>query len=242
MKLKKFQFARQQHIFVALAASKLFVVQLQQRFTGWVCLHNAEVTLAKTNEDLQDISVKLRDVTATWDIPVGTWISWIMPSDIVGVTSYNKASEQRVEIESLFPFALADLKVSEFDVANTRQQVIYWAHNDWVNEVAKVSKQIGWSCDEIYSRAQLFQFILPPHPAEYRLLLEGDDSDRYLHIFAANGTAVRSTKVAASNPADLAVIVRREIGALSAKSTDNFPLFVCNLPDHLLEHARSVSD
>jgi len=238
MRIKLSQFARQQRVFISLTASTLLVTQYQRRFTRWFCLHDAEIVLSEKTQDLSEVLIKLKELMVSWGIPDGTWVSWILPSDIVGVLRYSKQSNATLEIASLFPFDISDLKLSEFSENKETPQTIFWTHKDWVGEVVKVSKQVGWACDELYSRAQLFQTTLPSHAEGYSLLMEGDASEQYLHIFSPNGAVVRTTKVSMSHSADMPTALRKEIGSLSVQGDKGFRLFSCNLPSVLVQPLR----
>ncbi len=230
MQIKLNQISRRQHIFVFLTASGLSVVQFQRRFTGWVCLHSSNLVLAEASQDFSEILIKLRDTTADWKIPTATWVSWIMPGDILAVLQYCKPKDQVADISNLFPFESKDIHISDFSESSDKPQSIYWIHKDWVTEVAKVSAELGWVCDEIYTRAQLLKGVLPKGVNQFRLLLEGEDSEKHLHIYASNGSIVRTTQVVATGPEDVAKTIRREMGAVAAQSSGGFQLFVHNLP------------
>jgi hypothetical protein len=109
MQIKLNQISRRQHIFVFLTASGLSVVQFQRRFTGWVCLHSSNLVLAEASQDFSEILIKLRDTTADWKIPTATWVSWIMPGDILAVLQYCKPKDQVADISNLFPFESKDI-------------------------------------------------------------------------------------------------------------------------------------
>ncbi len=230
MQIKLNQFSRRQHIFVFLTASGLSVVQFQRRFTGWICLNRASLALAEASQDFSEILVKLRDATADWKIPAATWVSWIMPGDILAVVQYCKPKDQVADFSNLFPFERNDIQISEFSESSDKPQSIYWIHKDWVTEVAKVSAELGWVCDEIYARAQLLKCVLPKGVGKFRLLLEGDNAEKHLHIYASNGSIVRTTQVGATGPEEVAKTIRREMGALAAQTLGGFQLFVHNLP------------
>lgn len=230
MQIKSNQFSRQQHIFVFLNASGLSVFQFQKRFTGWICLNRATLALAEASQDFSEILVKLRDATLEWKIPASTWVSWIMPGDILAVLQFCKPKDQVTDVSNLFPFERDDIQISDYKESSDKPQSIYWIHKDWVRAVTKVSADLGWVCDEMYTRAQLLKSVLPRGVGKCRLLLEGNDSEMHLHIYASNGSIVRTTQVVTTGPVEVAKTIRREMGTLTAQTGGDFELFVHDLP------------
>ena len=230
MQIKLNQFSRRQHIFVLLTASGLSVVQFQRSFSGWNCLNSASLALKESSQDFSEILVKLRDATAQWAIPAATWVSWIMPGDILAVVQFCKAKDQVADISNLFPFDRTEIQISDLKETSDKPQSLYWIHKDWANEVAKISAELGWVCDEIYSRAQLLKGVMPKRVGKFGLLLEGDDAEQHLHIYSPNGSVVRTTQVAAARTEDIAKSVLREMDALEPQPSGGFQLYVHNLP------------
>lgn len=238
MQIKFSQFARRQQLFVFLTVSGLFVAQYQRNFAGWVCLHSANVPLSENAQDFSEIFTKLKAISADWRIPAATWVSWIMPGDVVAVLRYCKPDDQVFDIANLFPFELSDIKVSDFDQNSVKPQSLYWIHKDWLNEIVKVSTQLGWACDEIYTRAQLFKPTITSKSAKCTLLLEGDSAEKYLHIYSPEGAVVRTTKVTVAHPDDVVTAIRREVAAMPEQAGNGCRLLVCNLPAQTVDLSR----
>lgn len=201
----------------------------------WVCLRSVEIPLSEITQDFSEIQIQLQQLTASWRIPNGAPVSWVLPSDIVGAFNFCKQNDIATDISSFSPFNLNDLRVSELIKNSAMYQTIYWTHKDWSNEIARISEQLNWTCVEFFSRAQLFIKIFPKQESEYSLLLEGHGLDVSLHIYAFSGSILRTTKVSANHAPDLAAFVKKEVKSLPLKMTNDFQLFVLNVDPELVQ-------
>ena len=224
---------------VSISTASLIVAQYRRNFFHWVCLRSTEVPLSEIDQGFAGIQSQLQQLTVSWDIPGGTFVSWILPSDIVGSFNFCREDDIAANISKFSPFNLNELKLSNLKKNNEIYQTMYWIHNDWANEIARISKELGWICAELFSRAQLFIKIFPIHTSEYNLLLEGSDSDAFFHIYASSGALLRTTKVRVNRPDEMVAFIKKEIKSLSPKTVDVLRLFALNAKPELVESLKS---
>ena len=235
MWIKLSRFSRQQYVMVTISAANLIVAQYRRNFSRWVCLRSAEVPLSEIDQGFAGIQSQLKQLTASWEIPNGTYVSWVLPSDIVGAFNFCKQNDVATEISNLSPFSLSDLKLSDLKKNNETQQTIYWIHKDWINEIARISKELNWICVEFFSRAQLFIKVFPIQTPGYKLLLEGRDSDVFFHIYTSAGALLRTTKAKANLSDGMVAFIKKEIKSLPARTADDLRLFVFNTNPELAQ-------
>lgn len=216
---------------ISLSSTGLTVVHLRRDFYNWVILHTDKLDLSEDQQDFNAIPAKIRKLTHDWKIPNTknntTWVSWILPSDILAalrgeLTTHNTPQEA---IASRVPYALNELRLSDFSTRSKNPKTIYWLHSDWIQAFQQTAQALGGVADECYARAQLFLSILPKAvKKQNRVLLESDGVSRYLHIYAPNGTVLRTTKLNAHinthDTASLMDSVRREMVLLPAGEDD----------------------
>jgi len=235
MWIKSSRFSRQQHVMVTISAANLIVAQYRRNFFQWVCLRSTQVPLLEIDQGFAGIQSQLKQLTASWEIPNGTNVSWVLPSDIVGAFNFCKQNDVATEISNLSPFSLSDLKLSDLKKNNETQQTIYWIHKDWIKEIARISKELNWICVEFFSRAQLFIKVFPIQTPGYKLLLEGRDSDVFFHIYTSAGALLRTTKAKANLSDGMVAFIKKEIKSLPARTADDLRLFVFNTNPELAQ-------
>lgn len=226
MQIKFKKISRRQHLIVSLTASGLEVAQYHRAFTTWVCLQSVALNFAQPVQDASETVAKLQEATSKWGIEHGCLASWVMPADVVAVQVLAPASNLSADNAGLFPFELNDMKLSDFNRSSKNEQSISWIHKDWVGQLVKLSSDLGWVCDEIYARAQLFLPSLPKREGKFRVLVEGDSTERHLHMYSPSGAVVRTSKISANNPDGVALAIRREIAATSAPLTTEFCILI----------------
>lgn len=233
--MKKKLFSKPHRIMIALSSAGLTVAHLRRDFSAWVLLHVGKLDLPEDQQDFNEIPAKIRALTKGWKIPNAknntTWVSWILPADILAVSRGELTTHTTPQeaIASRVPYALNELKLSDFSARSKNPQTVYWMHSDWVQAFQQTAQAMGGVVDECYSRAQLFLSILPKTiKKQHRILLESDGINRYLHIYAANGDVLRTTKFNALQTRDAAALVdavRREMVLLQtiddAQNADN---------------------
>lgn len=225
--MKKKLFSRQQRIMISVSSIGLTIAQFRLEFLGWTILHTEKIALPEAEQDFNAIAEKIQELTKAWNVPTGTWVSWILPSDILSVLHGNVANTTEVkkteEIAPLVPYPLNELQFSD--------KKTYWIHTDWIQALQQTAQKLGWVVDECYSRAQLFLSLLPKAlKKQNRFLLESDGAIQYLHIYASNGAVLRTTKIHADNIPTFIDMVRREMVLLQTddKAIDA-AIYGCNI-------------
>ncbi len=219
--MKKKLFSKPHRIMIALSSAGLTVAHIRRDFSDWVLLHAGKINLPEDQQDFNTIPAQIRDFVRDWKIPAQTttWVSWIVPADVLAALRGECNSNEA--IASHVPYALNELRLSDFSTRSKNPQTVYWLHNDWALAFQQTAQALGGTVDECYSRAQLFLSLIPKAvKKQHRVLLESDGVSRYLHIYAPNGDVLRTTKINAKDTPALMDTVRREIVLLQPNTDD----------------------
>lgn len=220
-------YKKETHIIVLLSDSYLFVSKYQRNFFHWKLTENTKITFSKT-ENYSEITSKLDALISTWALSGSKYISWIVPSDVMGSFETKIDIDKAVNISNYLPYQKSDVKLSVINNKTKTPQVIYWMHNDWISEFVEISNKLDITCVEFFSRAQLY--IDKIYPKRISVIVEGESREVYLHVFSAIGNLVRSTKIPNDGVDVLKGNIDKEINFLESK---NIKVLFNSLPEDL---------
>jgi len=186
--------SRRHQLLVSLAPHGVQILHFQRGWLGWKQAHTHQADLPQGDNYLQCVQSTLKECSQTWRIPAGSDVCWVLAGDIIGVLPPMPASAL-AEPGALLPFAPGSVLTQLDRFGQGEEKSLLWIHKDWATEMERISSACQLRAVEIFSRAQLFQALGARSKNHIRMVLEGAQSDYFLHIFAANGAILRSCLV-----------------------------------------------
>lgn len=199
---------------LSLSPHSLCILHFYRGLLGWKRAHEHVVPLPEGEGFTSQLQQQLADSVTRWKIPAGTRAHWVLAGDILGIVPPNT---QGAGAPPSLPFPASDTRTQVDGFGGAEGASLMWMHKDWVTEIERISSACRLALVELYARAQLFQRIAAKQPASLRAVVEADATDQYLHVYAANGTMLRTRVLEAHDGNEhLAQTLQVELAALGA--------------------------
>ncbi len=199
---------------LSLSPHSLCILHFYRGLLGWKRAHEMQVPLPEGDGFSSQLQQQLADCVTRWKIPPATHAHWVLAGDILGVVPPNTLG---AGAPPSLPFPASDTRTQVDAFGGADGASLMWMHKDWVTEIERISSACRLDLVELYARAQLFQRMAAKQPASLRVVVETDASDQFLHVFAANGTLLRTRALEANDTHEhLAQTLQVELAALGA--------------------------
>lgn len=199
---------------LSLSPHSLCILHFYRGLLGWKRAHELQVPMPEGDGFSSQLQQQLADCVTRWKIPPATRAHWVLAGDILGIVP---PSTQGAGAPPSLPFPASDTRTQVDAFGGADGASLMWMHKDWVTELERISSACRLDLVELYARAQLFQRLAARQPSSLRVVVETDTSDQFLHVYAANGTMLR-TRVLDAHDANehLAQTLQVELAALGA--------------------------
>ena len=224
---------RQHQLVLSLSPHCLHIVYFQRGLMGWKRANEARLTLLEGDDFLPQFQNKLFQCITQWKLPPAVRVHWIIAGDILGIIP---PTPNEANASAALPFNANDTRIQPDQYKNSEQPSLMWMHKDWVAEIERISGHCQLTLVEIFARAQLFQRRVAQLAGALKIVIEQEDDQYFLHIFAATGMMLRTSVLSDKEATEPHSLLRAELASLNFSAADGQ-----NREVHLLAPKRLIA-
>lgn len=212
--------SRRHQIVLSLSPQYLYLLHFQWGLLGWKRKNVAQLALSEGEDFLTHIQTQLSKCVLQWKVPQDAYVYWVLAGDILGIVP-SDASD--VGLAAALPFGVGDTRTQPDLFSSKDRPSLMWIHKDWIAEIERISSHCQLSLVEVFARAQLFQRNAARFNGVLKAVLEQEEHQYFLHIFATTGEMLRTRVLDQQNFPSLQATLQAEFAGLSAGQSGEKP-------------------
>ena len=203
--------SRRHQLVLSLSPHCLNVLHFQRGLLGWKRTNEAQLTLPEGDDFLPQIQFHLSQCSRQWKLPPNTRAQWVLGGDILSVIP---PATSETGTFSALPFAANDTRTQSDQMSDSDHPSLMWIHKDWVAEIERISAGCQLDLVEFFARAQLFQRQAARLSGAFKVVIEQESDQYFLHIFGSTGAMLRTTILEKKETTALHPLLKAELAGL----------------------------
>jgi len=176
------------HLFViSVLPHAAEVFHFTRAWGGWRKAHTGVVELADPLGQPAQLKDRLRQLCAPWGGVAHSRCAWVLPPDVLGVLAL--PAGPGLSGASL-PFDLSEVRHAQLEAQAQDFKTLLWLHQDWMDPLERVTRELGWQLTDLYAQAQLWAALAGGKRPELVLQVQGRQATLHAQV---QGRLVRAT-------------------------------------------------
>lgn len=203
--------SRRHQLVLSLSPHCLNVIHFQLGLLGWKRTNEIQIALPEGEDFLPQIQSRLAQCSRQWKLPPNTRAQWVLGGDILGIVP---STTSETGAGAALPFAANDTRTQSDQLSDSDHPSLMWIHKDWVAEIERISASCQLDLLEFFARAQLFQREVARLSGAFKVVIEQEVDQYFLHIFGPTGAMLRTKILGGKDTAALHPLLKAEIAGL----------------------------